>query len=514
MPSREIRRLKAKKGETVSQAIEKRKESHPLLYVFSVVVLVIIVVTFVGSPVAGRISGPGSIVFGSYAGREIAYQPGNYFAQQRDRLAEQLRQSGKNENVESQVFSIWRQAFDQTVLHTAILLQVERARLQVSDNRVDRAIIASSVYSENGKFSEELYRKASLEERMRTRKLIREQLMVDQYTLDLFTGITSSDQERAFIAAMAKNERSFDFASFNFASYPTDEIKKYAAANIARFRKIKVSRILIKSSESEAAAIRRKLQDRSASFEELARAYSKDSYAEKGGDMGWRYAYDLEADFDKKEQVQDVMALKAGEISDVLKASFGWMIFRCDAEAVDPDLAETTVLDTVKNYLLRYERGKVEDYFMGIAGKMSRRSGEIGFATAAREANAPVAQTTWFPINLQNTFVLAPVKAIPDSATPPSAAYSEEFFTKAFSLAKDQVSSPVVLDDRIVVLKLTGERRMPEANSQLMNNFTDYLANQSLQVDLQAQLLDPKLLQDNFFDAFTRYVYRSPRPQQ
>jgi parvulin-like peptidyl-prolyl isomerase len=478
------------------------------------VVLVIIVVTFVGSPVAGRISGPGSIVFGSYAGREIAYQPGNFFAQQRDRLAEQVRQSGQNENIESQIFSIWREAFDQTVLHTAILVQVERAALQVSDERVDRALITNPAYTENGKFSEELYRKASLEERMRTRKLYREQLMSDQYTQDLFTGMKSGDQERAFIASMARNERSFDFASFAFSSYPTDEVKKYASANMARFRKIKVSRILIKSGENEAAEIRKKLLDKSASFEELARTHSKDSYADKGGDMGWRYAYDLEADFDKKEQVQDVMALKAAEVSDVLKASFGWMIFRCDSEAVDPDLADTAVLDTVRSYLLKYERGKVEDYFMGIAGKMSRRAGEIGFSAAAKEAGAPVAETTWFPVNLQNTFVLAPLKAIPDSATPSSAVYNEDFFTRAFSLAKDQTSAPVVLDDRLVVLKLIGERQMPEANSQLMNSFTDYLANQSLKGDLQAELMDPKLLQDNFFDAFTRYVYRRPQAQQ
>jgi hypothetical protein len=190
------------------------------------------------------------------------------------------------------------------------------------------------------------------------------------------------------------------------------------------------------------------------------------------------------------------------------------MIFRCDAEAVDPDLADASVLDTVRSYLLKYERGKVEDYFMELAGKMSRRAGEIGFDAAAREAGAPMAETSWFPINLQNVFVLAPLKAVPDSATPSSAVYSEEFFARAFSLAKGQASAPVVLDDRIVVLKLLGERQMPEANSQLMNNFADYMANQSLQIDLQAELLDPKLLQDNFFDAFTQYVYRRPQAQR
>jgi parvulin-like peptidyl-prolyl isomerase len=324
----------------------------------------------------------------------------------------------------------------------------------------------------------------------------------------------SGDKEKAFISAMAKTERSFDFVSFPFSGYPSEEVKKYASANTAKFRKVKVSRILVKSGEGEAQEIRKKLMDKSASFEELARSHSKDAYADKGGDMGWRFAYDLEADFEKKEQVADVLALKSGEVSDVLKASFGWMVFRCDADAVDADLADSSVLDTVKSYILKYERGKVEDYFMATAGKMSRRAGEIGFPAAAREAGAAIAQTSWFPINLQNVFVMAPLKAVPESATPTSAVYSEEFFQRAFSLAKDQASAPVVLDDRIVVLKLAGERQTPEANSQLMNSFADYIANQSLQMDLQAELMDPKLLQDNFFEAFTKYVYRRPQAQQ
>jgi peptidyl-prolyl cis-trans isomerase D len=514
MASREIRRLKGKKGETVSEAIEKRKESHPLLYAFSVVVLVIIVVTFVGSPVASRMSGPGSILFGTYAGKDIAYQPGNYFAQQRDRLAEQARQSGQNENIETQIYSIWRGAFDQTVIHTAILVQAEKTRLQISEDRIDRALLSYPAYTENGRFSEELYHKASMEERVRTRKLYREQLMSDQYTQDLFTGIKTGQPEKSFIAGMTKTERSFEFASFPFTSYPVDEVKKYASTNAAKFRKVKVSRILVKSGEAEAKELHKKLQDKATSFEELARAHSKDAYADKGGDMGWRYAYDLEADFEKKEQVQDVIALKAGEVSEVLKSTFGWMIFRCDTEAVDPDLADSAVVDQVKGYVLRYERGKVEDYFMAAAGKLSRRAAEAGMSAAAREAGVQTAQTTWFPINLQNLFILSPVKAVPESATPSSAVYSEEFFTRAFSLAKDQVSAPVVLDDRIVVLKLLGERPMPEATAKIMDTFVDYVANQSLQGDLQAELMDAKLLKDNFLEAFTKNIYRRPTAQQ
>jgi peptidyl-prolyl cis-trans isomerase D len=514
MASREIRRLKNKKSESVAATIEKRKETHPLLYVFSILLLLIIVVTFVGSPVASRIGGAASIVFGTYDGREIAFTQGNYFSEQRDTIAEQMRQSGQELDVATQVEYIWYQAYRQTIFHTAILIETEKAGMSISPDTVDRTLLNYPAYLENGKFSEALYNKASAAEHMQVRKLTREELLVQQFSQDVSTGMKTGDPEKSFIESMAMDERSFDFVSFPFSSYPAAELKTYAQEHIAQFRKIKASRILVKSNEGEAKEIRQKLLDKTANFEDLAKTYSKDSYATNGGDMGWRYAYDLEADFDKKEQVEDVFTLKAGEISNVIKSSLGFMIYRCDSEAVNPDLTDQTTMDTVKGYILQYERGKVEDYFMELAGKLSRRAGEIGFLSAASEAGVQILKTDYFPINLQSVFSLAPVKAIPDSATPASAAYNEEFFVRAFSLGKDTASAPIILDDQIVVLKFAGERAEPPANQTLMaQRFVPALASQSLQADLQNQLDNPAKLKDNFVNAYAQNIKNPTRSQ-
>ncbi len=102
MSSRELRRASQKKGENVSETMEKRRESHPFLYGFSVVVLVVVVVTFVlagpGGPLSrGGAGSNGSIVFGSYNGHEISYYPGSYFAQQRDAIANQIKGSSNQD---------------------------------------------------------------------------------------------------------------------------------------------------------------------------------------------------------------------------------------------------------------------------------------------------------------------------------------------------------------------------------------------------------------------------------
>ena len=518
MPSREFRRAQAKKGETVSETIEKRHESHPFIYGFSIIVLVVIVVTFVlagpGGPLTGggRFGGGGSVVFGSYDGHDIAFYPGGYFAEQRDRLAAYVRSKDPNQNTEATVQAVWYQAFQQTAVHVAILVLGEKAGLQVSDDAIDKALVSYPGYlDENGRFSEERYQKASGQERAMTRKLYRENLISAQVTTDIISGVKTGSKESGFIASMAKPERSIQFVSFPFSTFPREEVRTYGEANKSKFQKIKVSRILVKSSEAEAAQIRRKIVDKTSTFEELAKTYSKDAYADKGGDMGWRYAYDLQADFENKDAAAPIFSLKSGEVSDVLKGTFGWMIYRCDADPTTPDFSDPAVLDDVKAYLTRYEKGKIEDYFNEKAAQMSRRAADVGFATAAQETGLAVQHTDFFPINLQNVFSFAPFQVVPETATPSNAVYSDDFFYRAFSLGKDHTSQPVVLDDQILVLKLLAERQMPDSTTNLLGGWIDYVASQSAQVDITTALMAPGKLKDNFFDVFAQYF--APRRQ-
>jgi parvulin-like peptidyl-prolyl isomerase len=512
MQSRDIRRAQQKKGGTVSDAIEKSHQMHPLLYGFTIVVLVIVVITFIvagpGGPFTrGGFGVGGVIVFGTYQGHNVSYYPGGYFAQQRDRLAAQLRQSSQQGNTEAIVQAVWYQAFEQTAMHVALLTLGEKAGLQVSDDAVDKELISYPGYlDENGKFSEEMYQKASAQDRATTRRLYREDLLTSQISNDILSGVKTGSKESDFIVTMAKPERSFQFTSFPFSSFPQDEVKKYAEANISRFRKIKVSRILIKTSEADAIQIRKKIVDNVSKFEELAKTYSKDAFADNGGDMGWRYAYDLQADFENKDTANQIFSLKTGDVSDVLKGTYGWIIYRCDASPTDPDFSNPSVSDDVKAYLAKYEKGKIEDYFNERATQLSRRSAEIGFENAATQEGLKVMHTDFFPVNLQNLFSFAPVQAIPQSDTPSNAVASDDFFYRAFSLGKEQASAPIVLDDQVLVLKLLGERQMPDTTVGLLGRWLDYVAGQSAQTDLAAQLMAPGKLTDNFEEVFSQYV--------
>jgi peptidyl-prolyl cis-trans isomerase SurA len=102
--------------------------------------------------------------------------------------------------------------------------------------------------------------------------------------------------------------------------------RRGAEAASRTLRQTHASHILIKINElvSEAEgerkliAIRERLEH-GGSFAELARLYSNDLSAAKGGDLGWLYQGDTVPEF---EHAMD--ALKIGEISQPVRSPFGW----------------------------------------------------------------------------------------------------------------------------------------------------------------------------------------------
>ena len=296
--------------------------------------------------------------------------------------------SNKSQDTLAAAQAVWYQAFINTAEHVAILWQAEQAGVQVSEDAVDKALLTyPGDLDDNGRFSETRY--IGRVQRRTAKPRASSPVKTSSPTSSCPTSSTGSrpgPKEADFIKNMVKPERTFSFVSWPFSSFPTEEVRKYGEANKSKFLKIKVSRILVKASESQATEIRKKIVDKISTFEELAKTYSKDGYANKGGDMGWRYAYDLQADFENKDIAQKVLSLKAGELSDVLKGTFGWMIYRCDAEATQADFSDPTVLDDVKSYLTKYEKGKIEDYFNGRAAQLEPASSGGRFRQGGAEA--------------------------------------------------------------------------------------------------------------------------------
>lgn len=102
------------------------------------------------------------------------------------------------------------------------------------------------------------------------------------------------------------------------------EMKKFYDENKEKFKagdQVKASHILVKS-EKEAEDILAQLKG-GAKFDELAKKFSTDSTAAKGGDLGWFPKGAMVPEFDKV-----AFGLKEGEMSGIVKTQFGFHIIK------------------------------------------------------------------------------------------------------------------------------------------------------------------------------------------
>jgi peptidyl-prolyl cis-trans isomerase SurA len=112
-----------------------------------------------------------------------------------------------------------------------------------------------------------------------------------------------------------------------------------ADANVpAAVKQTRVSHILIKVNQvvSEAEALRKlndikqRIDNHAATFEDMARLYSNDLSASKGGDLGWIYPGDTVPEF---ERAMD--ALPVGQVSDPVKSPFGYHLILVKERKMD-----------------------------------------------------------------------------------------------------------------------------------------------------------------------------------
>ena len=88
----------------------------------------------------------------------------------------------------------------------------------------------------------------------------------------------------------------------------------------ARHILIKVNQIVsAQEARRKLAELKQRLDNKAAKFEDLARLYSNDGSAGKGGDLGWVYQGDTVPEFERA-----MNALRPGQVSEPVESPFGY----------------------------------------------------------------------------------------------------------------------------------------------------------------------------------------------
>ena len=439
----------------------KEKSHMNAITLFSAIILVIIVVTFIGAPVVSRIAGSSNVTFGYYDGIAIDYLPGNYFAQQVEQYSRYYEQF-KNTNVNLERQLVWRQAFEQAAQRIALKDQADKAGIVVTDGAVDKVLVNYPAFQKDGHFSTELYRATAADDMMRYRKDAATQMLIQTYASDQISGPMLPDQLTNFVQSMVYPQRKLSFVVFNSKDFPESEVTAYAKAHQKLFRSLDLSKITL-SSQGDAQQVREQALKGTKSFEDLAKMYSKDSLAQSGGAMNTLEYHELLNQIPQKE-LDAIFALGKGQISQVYQDGKQWVFYKVISAATEPDWTADSTMSDVRNYIQTNDRGVLEDYLMKQAKAFSS-SAQKDFTAAAKAISKKVETTSYVSLNFDNLSILPGLtKASTDPAFQ-SLAANPSFFKKVFSLAKGQVSEPVLSTPSVLVFHVDDLRDAPASAS-------------------------------------------------
>jgi len=506
---------KGQKIEETRTEIEKKRQKHPVMYILSFLLLLIVIVTFVGVPVVSKMGGPNPSVIGSYRGEKIKFTPGNYFSQQVQRINDyynRMNEDQSSQNTIQQRYRVWRQAFESTVLHKAMLYRAKESGVTVSEDKIDKTLTKRGPYVENGEFSQERYENTAASERYSNRTFYRKQLIHELYSGDMLNNQLYSEDELNSFIAMASPERKFSFIAFNIDDYPQSNTAKYGRENSELFERVKYSKITLDIAEGEAGKLYDRITARETTFEDVAKNHSTDRAAEKGGDMGWAYVYELQQRL-PKEASEMLSQAEAGDISAPIKSDYGWLILKCNEKDENPDFENEETIDAVKRYLMQNQRGKVEGYFEQRASAFRAEALNSSFTEAGDEFEKDVKETDFFPINYGNLSFLTNVAKVSDHPAFSRAGYRKSFFNDLFSLKKDDVSEPIILDKYVMVFQLIDEREAEEGptKDQFKLTYEYRMLPQYANNDFRHIVMNSEALKDNFSQFFSKVNQRSGR---
>ena len=409
-----------------------------------------------------------------------------------------------SENYSYANYQIWREAFEATIIHTAMLQEMKKAGYTAPEKIVDRNVAQLPQFQENGRFSPALYRRMDDNQRLSLWRQIQDETAKEHFRSDVM-GLLTPSAEGEFIGKMAAVQRSFDMAVFSVDAYPEYEYEAYIQEHPDLFRSVHLSMITVNSNEREARQILNTIKNGETTFEDAARSYSKDGYADRGGDMGIKMIHELSMDIPEDAAREQIIALARDEYSGIIKTGSSWVFFHANDALQEADASDPAVMEKVRSYVRNYERGRMEDWAIAQADRFIALVHEIGFEEALAEQSMEKRSFGPIPLNYGSVDLFTPLssQSVIELA---SAANDENFWKVAFSTPVKSPSRPVVQRNNVLVLLVTEETETEaEVIESIVSLYNSYWLNYATESSLQQHFINSPKLEDNFLDIYFRY---------
>jgi hypothetical protein len=321
------------------------------------------------------------------------------------------------------------------------------------------------------------------------------------------TGLLKSTGEANFIGNMAADTRSFDVTFFQVDAYPDSKYLEYAQEFPDLFNSIQLSMMSVNSSEKEARSILASINDGTRTFEEAATAQSQDVYADRGGDMGVRYIFELKEEITETEDRDKIINLGKDELSDVIRMGERWAFFRVEDELKPANIEDEIVMDKVKSYMRNYEGGRLEDWAIEQARNFIADVIADDFDTALVKHGKGKNSFGPIPINYGSVDIFDSLDSfgIPELNRQELSDLSknENFWKIAFSTPVNTPSEPLVQGGKVLVLLPTEQIESDESSIEgIASTYSSYWLDYMMEQSLYTYFLNSPKMDNRFFETY------------
>ena len=492
-----------KKGPTtgsnnVKEISPKKKKKVSLGWIFGMAILILIAISFVAAPAIEAIVGGSNsneIVFGSYDGEDIAYSQDSYFYDQYQYYGSQYQGSTTDSNLA--LYQIWSQAFNSTVLYTAVSQMADKIGFTETENTVNDAIISSGYYNVDDHFDIETYNKTSSEQKASIRKSIVRQLPYQTVLSDVQSIITS-DAETDYIAKMADNSRTFKYVVFDQSAYPKEDAAKYALTNPTLFNMIDIS--IISTTDEESANTALADINGGKSFDEVATDLSKDSYAEAGGAIGLTPYYAIKGNFKMADEALSVLEASEGDVVGPYETESGYALYKINKSATTPDYTDEATLSMIRSYISNYDSDIMEAYLNEKATEFANSVSD-DFDAAAEAEELTVNEVGSTSANIGNSQYLSSFSTSDTNGVLANAAASEDTMKALFNTEVGTTVEPISSNGSVIVAYVASEDSESGMGDYIKSVYPYYAGTHNAQ-DLESSIMSSDKLENNFLTVF------------
>jgi peptidyl-prolyl cis-trans isomerase D len=433
-------------------------------------------------------------------------------------------------------FQIKQRALNSLIEKRLISQESNRIGLGVTDDEVANAIVTYPAFQVNGEFDEGRYRSLLSYNRMDPtdfESAIKLELLGQKIRHSIKCFFPLTDMEIINYYSYQKEKVNVGFVSFNPGDFKgktegkQDEKETYFKAHKEKYRipekikiaylvlapsdfldkvtiaekeisdfyelnqesfknpkQIKARHILLKvspdASESEetetkekALSLLKRLKD-GEDFAALAKKYSQDPAASKGGDLGYFTRGQMVKPFEEL-----AFSLKKGEFGGPVKTQFGWHIIQVD------DIKDATVktFTEVRNHIVTTIKNDISKEIARERALtlMDQMPYDIDLATYATQHSLTVKETDYFP----------------KKGTIPGLGEDERLTKSIYSLEKGETSEIIEHKNKFYIIQVVDNKNshipnMSEVSVQLQKDFVDHLSLVSAKREAESYLEELK----------------------